>query len=345
VRNRLAYIFLLALFRASRKQNNEPVAVSPEIDTVAGSKSTRSARDLSIQSIMPPIAEGNSRSSAIAEMERVLRENLSAAERRIQNAVCPIYGCDDRGKPYLIGSSLLLSVGDKLLLVTAAHVLDWNRDTSLYVAGPVKPILIEGDSYRTQPPKAGRDKDLADLGIIDVSNLPRVQWSRYRILTPADLDVDDCPAEHILYGFAGFPVTRNRVYLTTIKLSSMACVVVASPSDAYARLELHPATHFLGNFDRNRQVDSVKGLFTGPDPKGMSGGGVWRLGAPKEFSMGTASERLIGIGIEHRKDDKVLLGVRVSAVVALIGSVYPDVLALLPTPKFLRVIATEVKAL
>jgi hypothetical protein len=77
-------------------------------------------------------------------------------------------------------------------------------------------------------------------------------------LTPADLDVDDFPADHTLYGFAGFPVTKNRVYLTTLKPSSMACVVVASPPDAYARLKLHPATHFLGNFDRNKQVDSVK---------------------------------------------------------------------------------------
>jgi hypothetical protein len=291
---------------------------------------------------MPPIAKDDSRGSAASETERVLRENLRAAERRIQNAVCPIYGCDDRGKPYLIGSSLLLSVGDKLLLVTAAHVLDWNKDTSLYVAGPVKPILIEGDSYRTQPPKAGRDGDLADVGIIDVSNIPREQWSRYRVLTPAGLDVDDFPADHSLYGFAGFPVSRNRVYLTTIKPSSMACVVVASSPDAYARLELHPATHFLGNFDRNRQVDSVKGLFTGPDPKGMSGGGVWRLGTPKEIATGTISECLIGIGIEHRKDDKVLLGVRVSAVVALIGAAYPDLLVFLPTPKSVRVIATEV---
>ena len=83
----------------------------------------------------------------------------------------PIYGGDDQGKPYLIGSSLLLDVGDKLLLVSAAHVLDWNKDTSLYAAGPVKPMVIEGDSYRTQAPKAGRDEDLADVGIVDVSNV------------------------------------------------------------------------------------------------------------------------------------------------------------------------------
>ena len=88
---------------------------------------------------------------------------------------------------------------------------------------------------------------------------------------------------------------------------------------------------------------TVKGLLAGPDPKGMSGGGVWRLGTPKEFAMGTNLERLIGIGIEHRKDDKVLLGVRVSAVAALIGAVYPDVVVLLPTPRSVRVIATEVK--
>src|SRR5947209_3356438 len=61
-----------------------------------------SARDLLIKSFMPPIADDDSQSLAIAEMERVVRENLSATERRIQNAVCPIYGCDDRGKPYLI---------------------------------------------------------------------------------------------------------------------------------------------------------------------------------------------------------------------------------------------------
>ena len=61
------------------------------------------------------------------------------------------------------------------------------------------------------------------------------------------------------------------------------------PTAAYARLKLHPATHFLGNFDRNRQVDTIKGLSTGPHPKGMSGGGVWRLGTAKEFAMGTNS--------------------------------------------------------
>ncbi len=62
-----------------------------------------------------------------AEAERVLRANLSSADQRIQHAVCPLYGVNDRGKPYLIGSSLLLKVGDRRFLVSAAHVLDWNK--------------------------------------------------------------------------------------------------------------------------------------------------------------------------------------------------------------------------
>jgi hypothetical protein len=40
-----------------------------------------------------------------AEAERVLRANPSSAEQRIQHAVCPIYSVNDRGQPYLIGSS------------------------------------------------------------------------------------------------------------------------------------------------------------------------------------------------------------------------------------------------
>src|SRR5580692_6129387 len=129
-----------------------------------------------------------------AEAERVLRTNLSAAERRIQHAACPIYGVDDRGKPYLVGSSLLLKVGDRRLLVSAAHVLDWNKETSLYAAGPTRPILIEGESYRTQPPQTGRDDDSTDVGIVDVSSVPEKDWSRFRVLTAADLDVNDFPA-------------------------------------------------------------------------------------------------------------------------------------------------------
>jgi hypothetical protein len=278
------------------------------------------------------------------QVEHVLRENLRAAERRIQQAVCPIYGADDRGKPYLIGSSLLLKVHDRSFLVTAAHVLDWNQETSIYVAGRLKPVRIEGESYRTSPPATGRNDDLMDFGIIDISGTPPDQWSRYRFLTPDDLDVDDFPADHTLYGFSGYPVTKNRVYSANIKLSSMACIVIAAPPAQYSHLGLQPASHFLGQFDRTRQVDSVKGLMTGPDPHGLSGGGVWRMGTPGEFAKGTNSERLIGIGIEHRQDAKVLLGVRVSLLVVMIARIYPDLAGYLPTPQRVLVGTVEVGA-
>ena len=233
-----------------------------------------------------------------------LRENLKEAERRMQHAVCPIFGIDRRDRPQLIGSSVLLRVKEQSFLVTAAHVLDLNNQSTLHVGGPTELIELGGTSCRVRPPASGRRDDILDFGIVDISNTPPERWSRYRFLTTHDLDVDDVPTVHTLYGFVGFPETRNRPKARSLQLSSIACVLVPSPVERYDSLQLNPATHFAGEFDREKQFDPEKGLIIGPDPHGLSGGGVWRMGLTEEFANGTNSERLIAIGVEYRESSK-----------------------------------------
>jgi hypothetical protein len=104
---------------------------------------------------------------------RLLQENLNQAERRIQNAVCPIYGLDDRDRPQLIGSSILLRVSIHSFLITAAHVLDANNRTTLYVGGPAELVQLAGSSYRVKPPTSGRKDDSLDFGFVDISDTPQ----------------------------------------------------------------------------------------------------------------------------------------------------------------------------
>ena len=66
--------------------------------------------------------------------EKLLR-NLHTAEDAAQNFCTPIYAVDDRGGPYLLGSGVLLDVADATYLATAAHVLDRNSDSNLYLPG------------------------------------------------------------------------------------------------------------------------------------------------------------------------------------------------------------------
>ena len=138
-----------------------------------------------------------------------------------------------------------------------------------------------------------------------------------------DLDVDDVPVVHTLYGLAGYPETKNRSFLgRKFQLSTTAFVLVPSSVNRYGSLRLNPAAHFVGEFDRRKQVDSEKRRVTAPDPHGISGGGVWRLGRPEEFVSGTNTEKLVGIGIEYRKLEKLLVGVRISLVLAALAKVY-----------------------
>ena len=194
-----------------------------------------------------------------------------------------------------------------------------------------------GTSYRVRPPTSGRRNDTLDFGFVEISNTPQRQWSRYRFITPDDLDVDDVVGPHTLYGFVGYPETKNRLLSSErLQLSTTVFVLLPSAVGRYNVLRLNPAAHFVGEYDRLKQFVPERGLITGPDPHGISGGGVWRMGRPEEFGSGTNTEKLIGIGIEYRKSERVLVAVRVSLVVAFLAAAYPALAEYLPKPTRVR---------
>jgi hypothetical protein len=127
------------------------------------------------------------------EIDAVVAANLGEAERRVQCAVCPIYGIDSRDRPQLIGSAIPFRVAAHSFLLTAAHVLDENKQTTLYVGGVETLVPLAGSSHRVRAPNASRQNDKLDFGFVDISDTPPHQWSRYRFTTPEDLDLDDIP--------------------------------------------------------------------------------------------------------------------------------------------------------
>jgi hypothetical protein len=267
--------------------------------------------------------------------------NLDAAERRIQGSVCPIYVIDAREKPKLLGSSVPFRVAQRAFLLTAAHVLDENKQTNLYVAGPEKLIALEGSSHRVCAPLGDRQSDTFDFGFIEVTSTPEEQWSRYTFNTPEDLDVDDVGAEHTLYGFVGFPASKNKGLIgRKLRLSTTAMILTPTPQARYKSMALDPLAHFAGNFNRNKQLDATKAIVVGPDPHGISGGGVWRLGKPAEFANGTNAERLIGIGIEYRSARAALIAARISLVMAAFATAYPDLSGSIPRTTLGRITVT-----
>ena len=68
-----------------------------------------------------------------------MNECVEVLVRKFMNSVRPIYGSTEHGKPYHIGSCVLIEIDKKKYLVTAGHVIDHNKTTTLYVSGKVIP--------------------------------------------------------------------------------------------------------------------------------------------------------------------------------------------------------------
>jgi hypothetical protein len=73
-----------------------------------------------------------------------------------------------------------------------------------------------------------------------------------------------------------------------------------------------------------------------PDPHGMSGGPVWRLGSYREIEGGFGLPRVIAVAIEYHAAMNTLVGVRISLLVeAMRGTL--DGATHLPVSRLVRV--------
>lgn len=108
-----------------------------------------------------------------------------------------------------------------------------------------------------------------------------------------------------------------------------------APEEEYNRFSYFDyrfATHFIMKFEREAMIDETSRLTGVPEPKGMSGGPVFRLGSFSEIEDGTASPRVIGVFTEWWADRKVLVAVRIALVVDCIRQLLPQYAEELPKP-------------
>lgn len=272
----------------------------------------------------------------------------SALKRRMQQFVCAIYGVrGDEGK--LIGSGFLLQLSERLILVTAAHVLHARHQYNLQMFGQTKivPIVQLGDAaYSTGPSRDNGSRDFEhDIAFLALDTAAMLEPPGTAPLLPSDMDASDLPADQTAYGFVGFPGSENR---TLPGLEIQRTVVFyggkAAGRDKYERLGYDPRTHFIMSFDRERMMDPSGQIVAVPEPYGMSGGPVFKLGTFEEIDNQTARPRVIALTIEWWQRLEALVGVRMALLTEAIRQVLPDDAADLPhSPHFrTRVTVSEI---
>jgi hypothetical protein len=262
------------------------------------------------------------------------------AERKQSKYVCPIVGVDKCGRPSLVGSGVLLKLGNRHFLFTAAHVLDESKSSTLYFAGNDDLIeLIAAKSFRTSAPSGNRKDDKYDIAYLELDEQYVAQSSRYGFLSGASVDPNDLPNSRKFYSYIGFPHSKASVIPDVRKFKpKMYSYSSNSPSEAlYALLGFSTLTHVLVNFDKERVKAYDGQILTFPDPWGMSGGGVWRLADLSKLSSRSFEPALVGIAIEYHKDQKILAATKIAFVLESVRKQWPELSDRIPRCEILKI--------
>jgi hypothetical protein len=236
----------------------------------------------------------------------------------------------------LIGSGVLLKIGDAKVFCTAAHVFDKLARTPMILHADAPAQQAHAQPHVTRIPDSGRNADKYDL-YIDRFGIDRQHWFREdRYLTIGNIDQNELPqSTHILYMFAGYPASANRA--SRVRRPPVLATYVVSPRVLawYEENGFVANMHLVAAFNPKKMNSETGQIVTPRKPEGISGGPVWRLGHKVDVERRTYEPRAIGIGLEYRRD--ALIALRMSFVLETIRSLHPDLSPLIPRSELIGV--------
>jgi hypothetical protein len=150
-----------------------------------------------------------------AARRALILERLTAAANRIAPSIRPLIGVSPRQRPEVVGSSVLVRIADRRLLLTAGHVLDAfeNRSAYLDLGGELLPVA--GEFRSSRPPAEGRHTDRLDFAYMALPDDMVATIPEQYFLGIGQLARDEQPRYEspgrTAYPVAGYPSSRMKV--------------------------------------------------------------------------------------------------------------------------------------
>ncbi len=232
-----------------------------------------------------------------------IQRALAAIHPEVSKYTFPLFAVNQRGRPELYASSVLVDVDDTAVLLTAAHaVYEITSTGSEVYIGASKIILLSPRFIQTS--KEGKDKlDLAAIvvpeGILRSEDM--------QVLPHSSLCLERSSIPPHIRCIHGFPVTKNTTHKRAdekrkvfTKYGLTYAGVSSSVEVDYARYGKQDNMHLALLYEQQSRNESGV-IVTPPKPRGISGGGLWSI--PDLYNPQTFF--LEGIAIEYH--DKLLV--------------------------------------
>lgn len=260
---------------------------------------------------------------SIVTIPDIFKEKVDRAELKYNNSIRPIYGTDKRGTPNQIGTCTFISLDNHKFLLTAAHIIDENKNTPLYVTGNNSKFLgIEGKFKITESNMRDRGDDKYDFALMELNEGDITKLGDIHFISEDEMSLDDEYKSGKMYLTIGYPNSKNKSISVKDKVVKSQKYYLRSTltndSAKFAELGVHESSHLLLNYDRENGTDSTGKQVKTFYPGGMSGGGLFVIGDPsnlEDFVKHKDTPKLVGMLIEYHEKQNVVVATRISEIV------------------------------
>ncbi len=237
-------------------------------------------------------------------------------------SVRPIYGSNINHNPIHIGSCIFIEINQHKILLTAAHIIDKNEITTLYVSGKEKLVKLDGACEISTKVEGSRKKDKFDFAIIILTKQMIESLGNIEFLNKSDLYLKKEPAQKGLFMALGYPNSKNKKPNNIEKTVTLNPFVYSSKliqnESLFKEIDTFSDTHYLLDFCHKHSKDSTGNITNSIAPKGISGGGLFHIDCLSSLKTylpdSKCSGKLIGLLIEHKKNHKVLLATNILSI-------------------------------
>jgi hypothetical protein len=263
----------------------------------------------------------------VKSIGEIVRERMTectdAGAQQFIGSIRPIYGSTENGNPIHIGTCILLQIENLKYLLTAAHVIDENEHSSLYVGGESEVILIEGDFLCTKKPEGGRDNDHYDFAWLQLSDQFIGKMGNVCFAEEKQFSNYNGQTEGRLYLALGYPNTKNRQINTqekSVKPHYMKYASTVKPNDVLCKkLGVSGKDHLFLNYNPKHSKDEAGKIVNSIVPRGISGGALIDMGNIAKLDSyipgASCKGQIAGMLIENHRDCKAMSAVKVGVIV------------------------------
>jgi hypothetical protein len=231
-------------------------------------------------------------------LDRVLAPIIS----RMSRSSVPLCNVKGDQLPTAGGSGVLLHVGKRRYLITAAHVVDAAIEGRVFAAIMGANFVEVGSRKRWRTKRRdGATEDRTDLAIIDLDGLPEGVVAAVTFLDLEDLapyyETDEREISTAFLAI-GYPRSKQPKSLDGIHYRALSYSFVSHREALPEKVSVgaDPLLHIAIGYDK-LGFEGIEPTSQMPKPEGCSGGGLWMI--PKAMTSDAPMPKLVGIMIEN----------------------------------------------